>query len=62
MSSPYFLYASGLIDAQSINPKWSKHITHIKVLKEDLLFVCLIDDLQRPLLLLFKHEDGIFPY
>ena len=25
-----------------------------------LLFVCLIDDLQRPLLLLFKHKDEIF--
>ena len=27
-----------------------------------LLFVCLIGDLQRPLLLLFKHEDGIFSH
>ena len=29
---------------------------------EELLFVCLIDDLQRSLLRPFKYEDGIFSH
>ena len=72
ISFPYFQHASGFISAQSLHPKWSKHTSHHQSFVQHLQllflpknsssrsppFVCLIDNLQRSLLLLFKHEDG----